>query len=147
MLRSLSLDVGDKTIGIAASDLLGLTAQGVKTIRRTSIKSDLQELGEIISEYDAKILVIGLPKNMNGTEGERCEIVRDFAEKIQKKFPELKQVFWDERLSTVAAEKFLIGAADVSRKKRKKVIDKMAAVYILQGFLDSRNFLDGKMER
>ena len=147
MLRSLSLDVGDKTIGIAASDLLGLTAQGVKTIRRTSIKSDLQELGEIISEYDAKILVIGLPKNMNGTEGERCEIVRDFAEKIQKKFPDLKQVFWDERLSTVAAEKFLIGAADVSRKKRKKVIDKMAAVYILQGFLDSRNFLDGKMER
>ena len=140
MLRSLSLDVGDKTIGIAASDLLGLTAQGVKTIRRTSIKSDLQELGEIISEYDAKILVIGLPKNMNGTEGERCEIVRDFAEKIQKKFPDLKQVFWDERLSTVAAEKFLIGAADVSRKKRKKVIDKMAAVYILQGFLDSRNF-------
>ena len=140
MLRSLSLDVGDKTIGIAASDLLGLTAQGVKTIRRTSIKSDLQELGEIISEYDAKILVIGLPKNMNGTEGERCEIVRDFAEKIQKKFPELKQVFWDERLSTVAAKKFLIGAADVSRKKRKKVIDKMAAVYILQGFLDSRNF-------
>ena len=137
-MRSLSLDVGDKTIGIAASDLLGLTAQGVKTIRRTSIKSDLQELGEIISEYDAKILVIGLPKNMNGTEGERCEIVRDFAEKIQKNFPELKQVFWDERLSTVAAEKFLIGAADVSRKKRKKVIDKMAAVYILQGFLDSR---------
>ena len=137
-MRSLGLDVGDKTIGVAASDLLNLTAQGVKTIRRTSIDEDLQELGKIISELDAKILVIGLPKNMNGTEGERCEMVRNFAETLQKNFPELKQVFWDERLSTVAAEKFLIGAADVSRKKRKKVIDKMAAVYILQGFLDSQ---------
>lgn len=137
-MRILGLDVGDKTIGIAASDLLGLTAQGIKTIRRVSLKKDLQELGEIISEFDAKILVIGLPKNMNGTEGERCEFVRDFAEKIQKKFPEIKQIFWDERLSTVAAEKFLINSADLSRKKRKKVIDKMAAVYILQGFLDNQ---------
>ncbi len=137
-MRSLGLDVGDKTIGVAASDLLGLTAQGIKTIRRTSIKSDLEELGKIISELDAKILVIGLPKNMNGTEGERCEVVKNFAEKVRKKFPELEQIFWDERLSTVAAEKFLIGAADVSRKKRRKVIDKMAAIYILQGFLDSR---------
>ena len=138
MLRSLALDIGDRTIGIAASDLLGLTAQGVKTIRRTSIKSDLEELGKVISQFDAKILVIGLPKNMNGTEGERCEIVRDFAAKVQKKFPDVKQIFWDERLSTVAAEKFLIDAADVSRKKRKKIIDKMAAVFILQGYLDSR---------
>ena len=137
-MRSLGLDVGDKTIGVAASDLLNLTAQGIKTIRRTSIEEDLQELGKIISELDAQILVIGLPKNMNGTEGERCEMVRNFAETLQKNFPALKQVFWDERLSTVAAEKFLIGAADVSRKKRKKVIDKMAAVYILQGFLDSQ---------
>ena len=137
-MRSLGLDVGDKTIGVAASDLLNLTAQGVKTIRRTSIEEDLQELGKIIAELDAQILVIGLPKNMNGTEGERCEMVRNFAETLQKNFPALKQVFWDERLSTVAAEKFLIGAADVSRKKRKKVIDKMAAVYILQGFLDSQ---------
>lgn len=137
-MRILGLDVGEKTIGIAASDLLGLTAQGIKTIRRVSLKKDLQELGEIISEFDAKILVIGLPKNMNGTEGKTCQNVRDFAEKIQKKFPEIKQIFWDERLSTVAAEKFLINSADLSRKKRKKVIDKMAAVYILQGFLDNQ---------
>ena len=137
-MRSLALDIGDKTIGIAASDLLNLTAQGVKTIKRVSIKEDLKQLGEIISEYDAKILVIGYPKNMNGTEGERCEMVKNFAEKISKTFPEVKQVFWDERLSTVAAEKNLI-AADVSRAKRKKVIDKMAAVYILQGYLDSLN--------
>ena len=135
-MRYAALDVGDKTIGVAASDLLGLTAQGIKTIRRTSNKSDLQELGKIISEFEVGTFVIGLPKNMNGTEGERCEIVKNFAEKIGAAFPDVKQIFWDERLSTVAAEKNLI-AADVSRKKRKKVIDKMAAVYILQGFLDS----------
>lgn len=134
-MRYVSLDVGDKTIGVAASDLLGLTAQGIKTIRRVSNKKDLQELQEIISDFDEVTFIIGLPKNMNGTEGERCEIVRNFAKKIAETFPSIKQIFWDERLSTVAAEKSLI-AADVSRKKRKKVIDKMAAVYILQGFLD-----------
>ncbi len=135
-MRCLSLDVGDKTVGIAVSDPLGLTAQGVKTIRRTSIKNDVKELGNLISEYEVDTLVIGWPKNMNGTEGERCELVRNFAAKVQDAFPDVKQIFWDERLSTVAAEKSLI-AADVSRKKRKKVIDKMAAVYILQGYLDS----------
>lgn len=137
-MRSLALDIGDKTIGVAASDLLNLTAQGVKTIKRTSNKEDLWQLGEIISEYDAEILVIGYPKNMNGTEGERCELVKKFAEKISQAYPNIEQVFWDERLSTVAAEKNLI-AADVSRSKRKKIIDKMAAVYILQGYLDNLN--------
>ena len=135
-MRYISLDIGDKTVGVAASDLLGLTAQGIKTIRRTSKKKDFQELREIISDFDEITFIIGLPKNMNGTEGERCEIVRSFAENLKKNFPDVEQIFWDERLSTVAAEKSLI-AADVSRKKRKKVIDKMAAVYILQGFLDS----------
>ena len=135
-MRALALDIGDKTIGIAASDLLGLTAQGVETIRRMSDKNDLKRLGELLAQYEAKTFVIGLPKNMDGTEGERCELVRKFAEKICAAFPEVNQVFWDERLSTVAAAKNLI-AADVSRKKRKKVIDKMAAVYILQGWLDS----------
>ena len=135
-MRYISLDVGDRTIGVAASDLLGLTAQGIKTIRRTSNRKDFHELKEIISDFDDVTFVIGLPKNMNGTEGERREIVRNFAENLKKSFPDVKQIFWDERLSTVAAEKSLI-AADVSRKKRKKVIDKMAAVYILQGFLDS----------
>ena len=135
-MRALALDIGDKTIGVAASDLLGLTAQGVETIRRTSNKDDLKRLGELLAQYEAKTFVIGLPKNMDGTEGERCELVRKFAAKIGAAFPEVNQVFWDERLSTVAASKNLI-AADVSRKKRKKVIDKMAAVYILQGWLDS----------
>ena len=134
-MRCLSLDIGDKTIGIAVSDPLGLTAQGIKTIRRTSNKNDIDELGDLISTYEVDTLVIGLPKNMNGTEGERCELVRKFASKVQAVYPDVKQIFWDERLSTVAAEKSLI-AADVSRKKRRKVIDKMAAVYILQGYLD-----------
>ena len=135
-MRALALDIGDKTIGIAASDLLGITAQGVETIRRTSVKNDLARLGELVNQFEATTFVIGLPKNMDGTEGIRCELVKKFAAKICAAFPEVKQIFWDERLSTVAAEKNLI-AADLSRKKRKKVIDKMAAVYILQGWLDS----------
>ena len=136
--RCLALDVGEKTVGLALSDLLGLTAQGLETIRRKSIKDDLKILGEIISANEVKKLIIGLPKNMNGTEGERCQLVRNFAEKIQNAYPNIEIKFWDERLSTVAAEKSLI-AADVSRKKRKKVIDKMAAVHILQGYLDGLN--------
>ena len=135
-MRALALDIGDKTIGIAASDLLGITAQGVETIRRTSDKNDLKRLGELVKDFEATTFIIGLPKNMDGTEGVRCELVKKFAEKIGAAFPEVEQIFWDERLSTVAATKNLI-AADVSRKKRKKVIDKMAAVYILQGWLDS----------
>jgi len=134
--RILGLDVGDRTVGVAASDLLLMTAQGVKTIRRETLEKDLARLGELMHEYDAVRLVVGLPRNMNGTEGDRCEIVRAFAEEIKKALPEADIVFWDERLSTVAAAKSLI-QADVSRKKRKKVIDKMAAVFILQGYLDS----------
>ena len=135
-MRALALDIGDKTIGVAVSDLLGLTAQGVETIRRTSNKDDLKRLGELVAQFEATTFVIGLPKNMDGTEGSRCELGRKFAAKIPPPFPAVKQVFWDERLSTVAATRSLI-EADVSRKKRKKVIDKMAAVYILQGYLDS----------
>ena len=134
--RILGLDVGDRTVGVAASDLLLMTAQGVETIRRETLEKDLARLGELMREYDAARLVVGLPRNMNGTEGDRCEIVRAFAEEIKKALPEADIIFWDERLSTVAAAKSLI-QADVSRKKRKKVIDKMAAVFILQGYLDS----------
>ena len=135
-MRALALDIGDKTIGVAASDLLGITAQGVETIRRTSNKDDLKRLGELLTQYEATTFIIGLPKNMDGSEGERCELVKKFAAKICAAFPDVKQIFWDERLSTVAASRSLI-EADLSRKKRKKVIDKMAAVYILQGWLDS----------
>ena len=135
-MRILGLDVGDATVGIAASDELLLTAQGVETIRRKSLEHDLKRSGELMEQYSTNRLLVGLPKNMNGTEGDRCAIVRDFAEKIKAEYPDTEITFWDERLSTVAAAKSLI-AADVSRAKRKKVIDKMAAVFILQGYLDS----------
>ena len=135
-MRILGLDVGDATVGIAVSDELMFTAQGVETIRRKNLEHDLNRLGELMHQYETNRLLVGLPKNMNGTEGNRCDIVRDFAEKVKEQFPEAEITFWDERLSTVAAAKSLI-AADVSRAKRKKVIDKMAAVFILQGYLDS----------
>ena len=133
--RYLALDVGDKTIGVAVSDLLALTAQGITTIKRTSIKNDLKTIGDFINQYEVGTIVVGLPKNMNGTEGERCELVRKFANKVGNVY-KINVQFFDERLSTVAAEKSLI-SADVSRRKRKAVIDKMAAVHILQGFLDA----------
>jgi putative Holliday junction resolvase len=136
-MRVLGLDVGDRTVGIAVSDALGLTAQGVETIRRRKLADDLARLQELMVQYETKTLVVGYPKNMNGTVGERCEIVKAFAEEIQKAIKDTKIIFWDERLSTVAAAKSLI-AADVSRAKRRKVIDKMAAVFILQGWLDSQ---------
>ena len=135
MPRIMGLDVGDKTIGVALSDPLGWTAQGLKTVRRTGIKKDLQELGEIIEEYDVKKIVVGLPKNMNGTIGPQCKKVLEFNEKLSKGFNDIEIIQWDERLTTVAAERTLI-EADVGRKKRKEVIDKIAAVHILQGYLD-----------
>lgn len=135
-MRILALDVGEKTIGVAASDLLLLTAQGIEVIRRTSLEKDFVRLGELITLYEVQTIIVGLPKNMNGTIGPRGESMQQFAAKLQELFPQTKVHLWDERLSTVAATKALI-AADVSRNKRKKVIDKMAAVFILQGYLDS----------
>ncbi|WP_130807204.1 Holliday junction resolvase RuvX [Senegalia massiliensis] len=135
MGRLLGLDVGDKTIGVAVSDPLGFTAQGIKTIKRTSIKKDLEEMVEIINEKHVSKIVIGLPKNMNNTLGPQGEKVKKFAEKL-KKYIDIDIVYQDERLSTVSATKTLI-EADVSRKKRKNVVDKLAAVYILQTYLDT----------
>lgn len=135
-MRILGLDVGDKTIGVAVSDLLLFTAQGVEVIRRRSGEQDFFRLGELIIQYEVDSVVVGLPKNMNGTIGSRGEFTQKFADELGNKFPQLNIILWDERLSTVAAEKSLI-AADVSRNKRRQVIDKMAAVFILQGYLDS----------
>ena len=134
----MALDVGSRTIGIACSDALLMTAQGIETIRRTSLEHDFNRLRELISEYEVHELVVGMPKNMNGTKGERAEKTEEFVEKM-KAVIDLPVTFWDERLSTVMAERQLI-AADVSRKKRKDVIDKMAAVVILQGYLDRLQF-------
>ena len=133
-MRIMSLDVGSRTIGIACSDALLMTAQGIETIRRTSLEKDFNRLQELISEYE----VVGMPKNMNGTKGERAEKTEEFVAKM-KEVIDLPVTYWDERLSTVMAERQLI-AADVSRKKRKSVIDKMAAVVILQGYLDRLQF-------
>ncbi len=136
MKRVIGLDIGDRTIGIAVSDLLGLTAQGVETIRRKKLADDIARLGELMEQYETRELVSGYPKNMNGTEGDRCEVVKAFIDEVKAVYPDVQVTFWDERLSTVAATRSLL-EADVSRKKRKKVIDKMAAVFILQGYLDS----------
>jgi len=138
--RFMSLDIGDATIGIAVSDPLGITAQGIETIRRSDLSADLSRLGQLMQEYEVEALVAGLPKHMNGTEGTRCDVVRAFMEEVQQQFPAAQVFYWDERLSTVAAGRVLL-EADVSRKKRRKVIDKMAAVYILQGFLDRQQHL------
>ena len=140
MKRYMSLDIGDATIGVAVSDLLGLTAQGVETIRRRDLSDDLNRLGVLIQEYEVDALVAGLPKHMNGQEGERCALVRAFMADAAERFPMMEIYYWDERLSTVAASRTLL-EGDVSRKKRRKVIDKMAAVYILQGFLDRQQHL------
>lgn len=134
-MRIMGLDFGSKTIGVAASDALFLTAQGVKTIRRS--KDEIRELRQIIQEYEVTEIVIGYPKNMNGTLGPRCALTDEFAEQLRAEFG-LPVILWDERLSTVAAQRTLL-EADVSRGKRKQVIDKMAAVFILQGYLDRRH--------
>jgi putative Holliday junction resolvase len=134
-MRVLGLDVGDKTIGVAVSDPLGLTAQGIKTISRKSKKLDLEELKSICADYNVDTIVVGLPKNMNGTLGPRSEKTIGFSEFIAENL-NLPVKMWDERLTTVAAHKAML-EADLSRAKRKKIVDKIAAIYILQGYLDS----------
>lgn len=138
-MRILGLDLGTKTLGVAVSDELGWTAQGIETIKINEEGRDYQlgRLSELIKQYEVERIVLGMPKNMNGTIGPRAEASQSFADILTKKF-NLPVILWDERLTTMAAEKMLI-SADVSRKKRKKVIDKMAAVMILQGYLDSLN--------
>ena len=135
-MRAMSLDVGTKTIGIATSDLMWMIANGVETIRRTSVERDFARIGELIKEHEVSTLVVGYPKNMNGSIGERAQICEAFAEELRNRFPACNVVLWDERLSTVAAEKVLVDA-DMRRNKRKKIIDMMAAVVILQNYLDS----------
>ena len=133
--RIMGLDIGDNTIGVAVSDIMGMTAQGITTIKRSSKKKDIASIKQIIEEKQVNLIVSGLPKNMNGTIGPQAEKVMKFCELLRDEL-DIEIKFWDERLTTVSAEKMLI-AGDVSRKNRKKVIDKLAAVLILQGYLDS----------
>jgi len=134
MERIMGLDVGDKTIGVAISDPLLITAQSLMTIRRESYKKDIDSLIEIINKYNIRKIVVGIPKNMNNTIGPQGEKVLDFVDKLKNKV-NIDIVLEDERLTTVQAEKLLI-KSDVKRKNRKKVIDKVAATYILQSYLD-----------
>lgn len=135
----MGLDVGSKTVGIAISDALGWTAQGIETIKidESAGQFGMSRIQELVSEYDVTSFVVGYPKNMNNSVGPRGEASEKFAEMLREAFGHPVSL-WDERLTTMAAERMLI-EADVSRKKRKTVIDKMAAVMILQGYLDSKN--------
>jgi len=130
----MGLDVGTHNIGMAISDELGLTAQGLKTLKRRSTEADLEEITTIIGQFEIEKIVVGLPINMNGTLGKQAEIVLKWIKVLTSRI-QVPVVTWDERLSTVGASKVLL-EADVSRRKRKKVIDKLAAVLILQGYLD-----------
>lgn len=134
-MRILGLDIGDRTIGVAISDPLGFTAQGITTIRRKNEEIDIAKLSDICKEYGVDTIVAGLPKNMNGTIGPQSEKVLQFCEAIKLKI-DIPIKMWDERLTTVAAERIML-EADMSRAKRKKIVDKIAATYILQGYLDS----------
>ena len=136
----MGLDVGTRTIGVAISDALGITAQGLKTLKRKSIEEDLREIAIIIHQFEIERIVVGLPKNMDGTLGKQAEIVLEWI-KVLKDKVHVSVETWDERLSTVGASKVLL-EADLSRRKRKKVIDKLAAVLILQGYLDNRSRID-----
>lgn len=137
-MKIIGLDVGSKTIGVAVSDALGWTAQGLTTVYwdESDIHSADQEIKKIIETHEIGKAIVGLPKNMNGTIGERGEASKRYAEHLEE-IHGIPTEMWDERLSTIAAERVLL-EADMSRKKRKKVIDKMAAVMILQGYLDQK---------
>lgn len=133
MERLMGLDVGDRTIGVAVSDLLMITAQGVTTIKRTNLKNDFRELKKIIDEYEVTKIVVGLPKMLDNSLGIQGEKVLEFLEKLEKRI-DLPIELEDERFTTTMSEKMLI-QADVKRKKRKEVIDKLAAVQILTTYM------------
>ncbi|MEE3805814.1 Holliday junction resolvase RuvX [Lysinibacillus fusiformis] len=138
-MRIMGLDVGSKTVGVAVSDALGWTAQGIETVKIDEANGEfgIDRIAELVKEYAITEFVVGYPKNMNNTVGPRGEASEDYKKLLEETFL-LPVKLWDERLTTMAAERMLI-EADVSRKKRKQVIDKMAAVMILQGYLDSKN--------
>ncbi|WP_038080154.1 Holliday junction resolvase RuvX [Thioclava pacifica] len=133
------LDLGTKTIGVAVSDGLRSVATPLKTIKRRKFGLDAEALLAIVAERDLKGLILGLPKNMDGTEGPRCQATRAFARNLEK-LTDLPISFWDERLSTVAAERAML-EADMSRAKRAEAIDHVAAGFILQGALDRLRYL------
>lgn len=149
-MRKIALDVGDKTVGVALSDMLGITAQGLMTIERVGIRKDTGKVLDLVKEHQCDTIVIGLPKKLDGTDSIQTEKVRDFRTMLENKMrstgmKDIDVVWQDERLTTVQAERVLI-EADVSRKKRKDVIDKQAAVIIMQSYLDSLAFKKNNSE-
>lgn len=138
-MRIMGLDFGSKTVGVAVSDSLLLTAQGVEIIRRkeeNKLRQTLARIEELIVDYEVEEIVLGLPKNMNATEGARVELTDEFREKLERRTG-LPVIMWDERLTTVAADKIMMEAG-VRRENRKEYVDKIAATLILQGYLDRR---------
>lgn len=136
-MRVMGLDYGSKTVGVAISDPLGITAQGIETIHRKAenkLRQTLARIEELAKEYEVDRLVLGFPKNMNNTIGDRAEKSLEFKEMLERRTG-LPVVMWDERLTTVEAERTLI-ESKVRREDRKKYVDKIAAVFILQGYLD-----------
>lgn len=138
-MRIMGLDFGSKTVGVAVSDALLVTAQGVEIIRRkqeNKLRQTLARIEELIVEYGVEEIVLGLPKNMNGSEGERVEKTKEFREMLERRTG-LPATLWDERLTTVAADKAMMEAG-IRRENRKEYVDQIAAVFILQGYLDYR---------
>ena len=140
-MRIMGLDYGSKTVGVAISDPLGITAQGIEIIRRekeSKLRQTLARIETLIKEYEVESIVLGFPKNMNNTIGDRAEKSLEFKEMLEKRTG-LSVVMWDERLTTVEANRTLM-EGKVRREDRSKYVDMLAAVYILQGYLDSRSF-------
>lgn len=137
-MRILAMDVGDRRVGMAISDPMGWTAQGIETLERKNNKQDMEQIAKLIKRYNPEKIVIGLPKNMNGSIGPQGQKVKEFAELLKSEVYKGEIIFWDERLTSVMANRLMIDA-DVSRAKRKRKVDKMAAVFILQSYLDFIN--------
>lgn len=136
-MRIIGLDFGSKTVGVAVSDELLITAQGVEIIRRKApgkLRQTLARIEELIAEYGVEKIVLGYPKNMNNTEGERCEKTKEFKEMLERRTG-LEVVLWDERLTTVAADRSMMETG-IRREQRKEFVDEIAAIFILQGYLD-----------
>ena len=138
-MRILGLDFGDKTIGVAMSDPFGWTAQGVEIIRRDNpqaMKPSLRRIAQLVEDNQVEVIVLGYPKNLDNSEGDRCEKTKAFATRLENRFPKVQVVLWDERFSTIAAERSM-REGGLSHDRRKEMIDMQAAVHILQGYLDS----------
>ena len=146
-MRIMGLDFGSKTVGVAISDPLFLTAQGIEIVRRKApgkLRQTLARINELKEEYEVGKIVLGFPKNMNNTEGERCEKTLEFKEMLEKRTG-LEVVLWDERLTTVEADRTMMQVG-IRRENRKEYVDELAAIFILQGYLDYQSFSENQAE-